>query len=67
MWSVTFVDGHCARHVRRDNLGRHAPVVGLVGARHRGGEVSLTGTSATATPIRNTFLGGFVNRAGLSK
>ena len=31
MKSVTFVDGHCARHVRRDNLGRHVPVARLVG------------------------------------
>ena len=31
MHSVTFVDGHCARHVRRDNLGLHVPVPDLVG------------------------------------
>ena len=31
MKSVTFVDGHCARPVRRDNLERHVPVAGLVG------------------------------------
>ena len=31
MQTVTFVDGHCAGHVRRDNLGRHVLVASLVG------------------------------------